>query len=461
MATYIDNTINKSLNLNEDAIISGQVVSVPNDIMRKYGIIQEIMQQSEDTDALLEAKRKLQDNYLPEETLEFQCIGDLDYRVGWGVVVDIPQVDALQRFMYVTAVSNKWYSNGNFTSNLTLTKSRVMDTQEWQSDTQESNTAGSGTVNGELWEKIYGLLKQQLGKPYVWGATGKDSFDCSGLVQYCYNQYSDEIGFSIGRTTYEQCKQGFAVDKTNKGEWQDGDLIFFTGSDTPPSHVAVYIGDNKMLHAPRTGDVVKIVDITRTDIYAVRRVLPEINGGFTSDTFDGSNTNIPNALLSDVKKHVENMIAGTIQNIPNFKSELLKCSKKFGVDKYLILSIITCESEGNMNTGSTYYGLMQVSSILASEFKYDRRSVEGNISIGCSYYNQLWDMFKGNRPVALTAYNGGQGGDTIKALKKLGKNWEDISLNDIYNNATNSESREYAGRVLYAYKILKEKKALE
>ena len=460
MATYIDNTINESLGL-EETSVSGQTVSAPDDILRKYGIIQEIMQQSEDTDVLLEAKRKIQDNCIPEESLELQCLGDIDYRVGYGVVVDIPQVDSLQRFMYVKSVTNRWYSNGQFSSTLSLTKSRVMDTQEWQSTMDKDGEYGSGVVNGELWNKIYNLLKQQLGKPYVYGATGPDSFDCSGLVQYCYNQFESDIGFHIGRTTYEQCKQGFEVDKNDKGQWQDGDLIFFTGSDTPPSHVGIYIGDNKMIHAPRSGDVVKIVDITRTDIYAVRRVLPEINGGFTSDTFDGSNTNIPNALLSDIKQHVENMVAGTLPNIPNFKSELLKVSKKFSVDKYLLLAIIACESEGNMNRGSTYYGLCQVSSDLAGEFKYDRYSVEGNMSICCSYYNQLWDMFKGNRPVVLTAYNGGPGCSTINALKSLGKNWSDISLNDIYKNATNSESREYAGRVLYARKLLVEKKALE
>ena len=69
-------------------------------------------------------------------------------------------------------------------------------------------------------------------------------------------------------------------------------------------------------------------------------------------------------------------------------------------------------------------------------------------------------MFE-NRPVVLTAYNCGQNGSTIKALKSLGKNWRDVSLNDIYKNATNSESRQYAGRVLYAYKILKDKQALK
>ena len=391
--------------------------------------------------------------------MNFNVFGDLDYRVGWGVVVDIPQVDSLQRFMYVKSVTNKWYANGQFTSTLSLTKSRVMDTQEWQSNDNEEEY-GSGVVNGELWNKIYNLLKQQLGKPYVWGATGADSFDCSGLVQYCYNQFESDIGFHIGRTTYEQCKQGFAVDKDDKGQWQDGDLIFFTGSSTPPSHVGVYIGDNQMIHAPRTGDVVKIVDITRTDIYAVRRVLPEISGGFTSDNFEASNTNIPNGLLSDIKQHVENMVAGTLPRISNFKTELLKVSKKFNVDKYLLLAIIACESEGNMNEGSTYYGLCQVGAGLASEFGYDRYSVEGNMSICCCYYNQLWDMFKGNRPVVLTAYNGGQNSSTIKAIKSLGKNWQDVSLNDIYNNATNSESREYAGRVLYARKLLVEKKAL-
>lgn len=73
MATYIDNTINESLGL-EETVVSGQTVSAPDDILRKYGIIQEIMQQSEDTDVLLEAKRKIQENCTPEETLEFQCI---------------------------------------------------------------------------------------------------------------------------------------------------------------------------------------------------------------------------------------------------------------------------------------------------------------------------------------------------------------------------------------------------
>ena len=58
MATYIDNTINESLGL-EETSVSGQTVSAPDDILRKYGIIQEIMQQSEDTDVLLEAKRKI------------------------------------------------------------------------------------------------------------------------------------------------------------------------------------------------------------------------------------------------------------------------------------------------------------------------------------------------------------------------------------------------------------------
>ena len=456
-----DSSVNDSMELDEH-IISGQTVSATDDIIRKYGIIQEIMQESEDTDAVLAARRLLQENSKPKESLELQCIGDLDYRVGWGVVVDIPQVDDLQRFMYVTEVKNKWWSNGDFLSDLTLTKSRVMDTQEWQSDKDDEDGYGSGVVNGELWEKIYELLKQQIGKPYVWGATGTDSFDCSGLVMYCYNQYADEIGFSIKRTTYEQCKQGFAVDKNNKGEWQEGDLIFFTGSDTPPSHVGVYIGNNQMIHAPRSGDVVKIVDISRTDIYCVRRVIPEINGGFTSDTFDNDNTNIPNKLLAEVKQDVENMVASTIPNISNFKNELLKASKKYYIDKYLLLAIITCESNGRMLSANQYdcAGLMQVTSVLASEFGFDRGSISGNINIGCSYYNQLWDMFE-NRPVVLTAYNCGQNGSTIKALKSLGKNWRDVSLNDIYKNATNSQSRQYAGRVLYAYKILKDKQALK
>ena len=100
--------------------------------------------------------------------------------------------------------------------------------------------------------------KKHLGTKYVWGGAAPGGFDCSGLVQYCYNK----VGVSLPRTTYDQINRGKAVSRKNL---QPGDLVFpHTG------HVGIYTGNGKMIHAPKTGDVVKISAITK--FYAGRRV---------------------------------------------------------------------------------------------------------------------------------------------------------------------------------------------
>lgn len=89
---------------------------------------------------------------------------------------------------------------------------------------------------------VVALAKEQVGKPYVWGATGPDSFDCSGLVQYVYQHAA---GINLPRTTYDQVKVGQTVplDKL-----QAGDLVFW-GSETAPYHVAIYIGNNQYVNS--------------------------------------------------------------------------------------------------------------------------------------------------------------------------------------------------------------------
>lgn len=89
---------------------------------------------------------------------------------------------------------------------------------------------------------VVALAKEQVGKPYVWGATGPDRFDCSGLVQYVYQHAA---GINLPRTTYDQVKVGQTVplDKL-----QAGDLVFW-GSETAPYHVAIYIGNNQYVNS--------------------------------------------------------------------------------------------------------------------------------------------------------------------------------------------------------------------
>ncbi|NMM64826.1 glycoside hydrolase [Clostridium sp. P21] len=104
-----------------------------------------------------------------------------------------------------------------------------------------------------------------LGTPYVWGGTSpKPGFDCSGFTQYVCAHF----GVSIGRTTYDQINDGTEVSRSSL---KPGDLIFF-GTASDPHHVGMYIGFGAYIHAPHTGDVIKISPLTRSDYLTARRV---------------------------------------------------------------------------------------------------------------------------------------------------------------------------------------------
>ena len=91
----------------------------------------------------------------------------------------------------------------------------------------------------------------QRGKPYVWAASGPGSFDCSGLTAYAYKA----AGISLPHSSALQSRMGQAV---SRAALQPGDLVFFY---SPVSHVGIYIGNGQMVHAPTSGDVVKVASI--------------------------------------------------------------------------------------------------------------------------------------------------------------------------------------------------------
>lgn len=129
---------------------------------------------------------------------------------------------------------------------------------EYVSIKDGGNNDGGNSSTSSIGEQAVALAKQQLGKPYVYGAAGPNSFDCSGLFYYVFNQ----LGVSIARgssSQYYNSGRFVSVD-----EMQPGDLVYifdskydYSGGTLPTTHVLMYIGDNTVLHASTTSNTVR------------------------------------------------------------------------------------------------------------------------------------------------------------------------------------------------------------
>ena len=109
------------------------------------------------------------------------------------------------------------------------------------------------------------VAMQYLGTPYVWGGASPGGFDCSGLVMYAFQQ----VGISLPHSSYAQYGAGVSV---SRDQLQPGDLVFFDGL----GHVGIYVGGGSFIHAPHTGDVVKISSMTgwyASSYVGARRIL--------------------------------------------------------------------------------------------------------------------------------------------------------------------------------------------
>lgn len=144
----------------------------------------------------------------------------------------------------LTAKSNGWYKV-SLTNGITGWVSGDYIKITTESVTKPSTSSSNNTnISNSNRSAVVNLAYSLLGKPYVWGANGPNSFDCSGFTRYVYLHAE---GKSIPRVSYEQAKIGIHV---SRGNYMPGDLLYFatTGTGTT-SHVGIYIGNNTFIHA--------------------------------------------------------------------------------------------------------------------------------------------------------------------------------------------------------------------
>lgn len=131
--------------------------------------------------------------------------------------------------------------------------------EEYGSKREESIPRGPDGVT-ERASSIIETAKKFVGTPYVWGGTSPLGFDCSGFTQYVFKQF----GIDLPRVSYQQANGGTRV---GIKDLQPGDLVAWDNSsrNNGADHIAIYIGDGKVIHAPKPGDSVKISTLWDAD----------------------------------------------------------------------------------------------------------------------------------------------------------------------------------------------------
>lgn len=143
-------------------------------------------------------------------------------------------------------------SNSSSNSNNSTNSNNVQTQKPAQNNNDSYNPPSSSTSSVQA---VLNLAYSKIGCPYVWGAEGPNSFDCSGFTSYVFR---NAAGVSIPRTSSAQSGYGKTVSKSNL---QPGDLVFFNTSGKGVSHVGIYVGGGNMIHSPSSGKTVSVTSI--------------------------------------------------------------------------------------------------------------------------------------------------------------------------------------------------------
>jgi cell wall-associated NlpC family hydrolase len=257
---------------------------------------------------------------------------------------------------------------------------------------------GRASGDGSLGAAAVAKAMEYQGIPYLWGGTDPDvGLDCSGFVQHVFGQ----LGIDLPRVSRDQAKAG--VEVPSLAEAKPGDLIAF---GSPVDHIAIYLGDGKIIHAPRTGEVIKVTDIHRTPT-AIRRL------GATEAT----GAALPGAALSGTGLAGLGALgaAGSsaiLQDpaVARYSNLFAQAGRRHGIDPSILAAVAKVESGGNPGAVSSAgaRGLMQFMPATARGYGIDPMDPAQAIDGAARMLTEQRNAF-GTLELALAAYNAGPG----------------------------------------------------
>ncbi|MFH8340975.1 NlpC/P60 family protein [Streptomyces sp. AM6-12] len=208
--------------------------SNPDDFLDKASTLDQLSSQQVDALRKIQAKQRELAQERSEATEKLKDLADTRTELG----------DKKKEVQAKLAAAQK------ILNSLTAKEKADLAAQQQRADRSSSERVNLGDAppaSGRA-AAAFAAAQGELGKPYVYGATGPSSFDCSGLTSYAYAQ----AGVSIPRTSEEQANIGTRI--YNQSDLKVGDLVFFYGDI---HHVGLYAGNGQVLHAPHTGAVVR------------------------------------------------------------------------------------------------------------------------------------------------------------------------------------------------------------
>lgn len=271
-----------------------------------------------------------------------------------------------------------------------------------------SGTTGSatGAVSGD---SIVDTAMQYQGVPYLWGGTDPSKgLDCSGFVQLVLSRN----GIEVPRVAADQAKVGTEVPSI--ADARPGDLIAF-GSPRV-NHIGIYIGNGQMIHAPHTGDVVRVAPVAGREIATIRRVTGMASGTAASGVNGtyGSYGSYGTGTAGTTGGSV--LPAGIVPQVRRFEQLFVEAGRRWGIDPAVLAAQAQKESGGNLNAVSSAgaQGLMQFMPSTAAARGVNPLDPASAINGAAQYLSEMQQQF-GSMELALAAYNAGPG-----AVKRAG-----------------------------------------